>query len=148
MVQQSLPSQEHTRREWTDQDVLAAVTVGATAVLWPVGLLLTWASGRWRLVDKLVATGLILAGLIVSLLVLPAGARGFGLSAPRELAGALAAAHYASLMGAPLAAALYLGLRARLSRRLLVLLMGVALVVLALGQLAFFLGEQLRPGGA
>jgi len=79
--------------------------------------------------------------------VLPAGARGFGLSAPSGVGAAVEVAHYAALMGAPLVAALYLGIRAGLSRRLLAVLLAVALVVLALGQVAFILGERLRPGG-
>jgi len=147
MQHQSLPSRDASQREWTDQDFLTAVAVGATAVLWPVGVLLAWANPRWRLVDKVVATMLPLAGLILSVVVLPAGARGFGLSAPSGVGAAVEVAHYAALMGAPLVAALYLGIRAGLSRRLLAVLLAVALVVLALGQVAFILGERLRPGG-
>jgi hypothetical protein len=147
MQQSSLPSPEPARAEWSDQDLLTAVAVTATAIIWPVGLLLAWASRRWRLVDKLVATVLPVAGLVASLVVLPAGERGFGLSAPSSLGSGLAILHYGTLVGAPLLAALYLGIRGGLSRRLLALLLAIALVVLALGQLAFFLGARLQPGG-
>ncbi|MBO9386612.1 MAG: hypothetical protein J7453_09265 [Thermomicrobium sp.] len=135
-------------REWSDRDILMLVAVAATAVLWPIGLLLTWASVRWRLRDKLIATILPLAGLILSLVILPAGGRGIGLSGPSGLAWTVEVGRYAGLVGAPLLAALYLGIRARLPARLLGGLVLLALAILALGQLAFFLGGRLNPGGA
>ncbi|MCX7622848.1 MAG: hypothetical protein N2Z82_03690 [Thermomicrobium sp.] len=143
----TLSSRGTAPREWSDQELLAAVAVGATAVLWPIGLLLAWASGRWRLADKLIATALPVAGVALSLLVLPSGERGFGLSAPSGLAVGAEVAHYAALMGAPLLAAVYLGVRGGLPRRLVVGLVVLALVVLALGQVAFLLGARLHPGG-
>ena len=135
-------------REWSDRDILVLVAVAATAVLWPIGMLLTWASDRWSLRDKVIATILPIAGLILSLVILPAGARGLGLSGPAGLAWTVEVGHYAGLIGAPLLAALYLGTRARLPARLLGGLLLLALAVLAIGQLAFFLGGRLQPGGA
>ena len=135
-------------REWSDRDILVLVAVAATAVLWPIGLLLTWASVRWCLRDKVIATILPIAGLILSLVILPAGARGLGLSGPAGLAWTVEVGHYAGLIGAPLLAALYLGTRARLPARLLGGLLLLALAILAIGQLAFFLGGRLQPGGA
>ncbi len=146
MNQHSLLHSPRQERAWSDQDVLTAVAVGVTAVLWPIGLLLAWASPRWRLVDKLIATVLPLVGLMFSLLVLPAGARGLGLSAPARMNWLVELGHYGGLLGAPLVAAFYLGVRAGLPRRLLAGLIVLALLVLALGQLAFFLGSQLHPG--
>mgnify|MGYP001068756691 FL=1 len=135
-------------REWSDRDILVLVAVAATAVLWPIGMLLTWASVRWSLRDKVIATILPIAGLILSLVILPAGARGLGLSGPAGLAWTVEVGQYAGLVGAPLLAALYLGTRARLPARLLGGLLLLALAVLAIGQLAFFLGGRLQPGGA
>lgn len=135
-------------REWSDRDILVLVAVAATAVLWPIGLLLTWASVRWCLRDKVIATILPIAGLILSLVILPAGARGLGLSGPAGLAWTVEVGHYAGLVGSPLLAALYLGTRARLPARLLGGLLLLALAILAIGQLAFFLGGRLQPGGA
>lgn len=135
------------RDEWSDQDVLVIAATAATAVLWPVGLVLAWACPRWRFVDKVIATVLPLTGLILSLVVLPAGQRALGLSAPSLANRVLEVAHFGGLLGAPLLASLFLGVRAHLSRRLLAGLLLVALVVLGIGQLAFFLGTRLRPGG-
>ncbi|MFN3337296.1 MAG: hypothetical protein ACK42I_07330 [Thermomicrobium sp.] len=146
MSQRSLQHSPGHDREWSDQDVFTVVAVGATAVLWPVGLVLAWANSRWRLIDKLVATLLPIGGLIFSLLVLPAGARGLGLSAPAHVNWLIELGHYGGLMGAPLVAALYLGVRAGLPRRLVVGLLFLALLVLALAQFAFFLGSLLHPG--
>ncbi|MCM8745645.1 hypothetical protein NET03_03785 [Thermomicrobium sp. CFH 73360] len=146
MSQHSLLHSPGHDREWSDQDVLTMVAVGATAVLWPVGLVLAWANPRWKLADKLVATLLPIGGLMFSLLVLPAGARGLGLSTPAGMNWLIELGHYGGLMGVPLVAALYLGVRAGLSRRLLAGLLLLALLVLALAQLAFFLGSQLQPG--
>ncbi|MDW7982351.1 MAG: hypothetical protein RMH81_06005 [Thermomicrobium sp.] len=136
------------QREWTDQDILTVVAVGSIAVLWPVGVLITWATPRWRLVDKIIATLIPVGGLMLSLLVLPAGERGLGLSAPGLRNWLVEFAQYAGLMGAPLVASLFLGLRAGLPRRVMAGLLGLALIALALGQLAFFLGSRLHPGGA
>lgn len=148
MSQHSLLHSREQDREWSDQDVLTMVAVGATAVLWPVGLVLAWANPRWRLIDKLVATLLPLGGLMFSFLVLPAGARGLGLSTPAGMNWLIELGHYGGLMGAPLVAALYLGVRARFPRRLLAVLLLLALIVLGVAQLAFFLGAQLHPGGS
>lgn len=133
--------------EWNDQNVLVLAAVGGTAVLWPVGVLLVWASPRWRLRDKLIATALPLGGLSFSLLVLPAGARGFGLSTPSFGSWLVEVGYYAGLLGAPLLAALYLGLRVGLPRRLLAGVLSGSLVILALGQFAFFLGGRRHPSG-
>lgn len=53
--------------------LLEAVAVVATAVCWPVGILLAWLSDSWRRRDKVIATVLPISGLVLALLmVLPA----------------------------------------------------------------------------
>ncbi len=48
-------------------DVLAPIAVVLTALFWPIGIVLAWISTRWRTRDKVVATALPILGLAVLL---------------------------------------------------------------------------------
>lgn len=62
----SLPEPETARRP----GIFETIAVVATAIIWPIGLVLVWISDRWRTRDKVIAAAVPVLGFAFAMLML------------------------------------------------------------------------------